>query len=167
MVLRERFDQAVAADRGMDDPVDGLRRILAATETYLGAGLRLAADKPDLLMVYLEGTDTIGHLLAPYVPPPTVEVDPAEAAVYAAAVPRYFRAVDRWIGRFLEHYPLSEAAVLVVSDHGFRWGDERPTGLSGTAVGSVAALLALASIIAGGWATSQLQSRGQGVLTTA
>ncbi|MDU8942678.1 YeeE/YedE thiosulfate transporter family protein [Ovoidimarina sediminis] len=40
-------------------------------------------------------------------------------------------------------------------------------GLSGTATGSLAALLALASIIAGGWAVARLQTGAQGVLTTA
>jgi tetratricopeptide (TPR) repeat protein len=133
------FERAVAEDRGLEDPVDGMRRILAASRTYLGAGLVLAGERPDLLMVYLEGTDTIGHLLAPYRPPPTVEIDDATAAVYAAAVPRYFEIVDRWIGRYLEACPLSEYAVVVVSDHGFKWNGERPRGLSGTA-GPTAAL---------------------------
>jgi hypothetical protein len=127
------FDRAVADNRGMEDPVDGMRRILSASRTYLGAGLVLAAEEPDLLMVYLEGTDTIGHLLAPYMPPPTIEIDGATAAVYAIAVPRYFEIVDRWIGRYLEACPLDEYAVLLVSDHGFKWGRERPRGLSGMA----------------------------------
>ncbi len=129
----QQYAAAVAANLGMEDPVDGFRRILASTRTYLGAGLRLASERPDLLMVYLEGTDTLGHLLAPYMPPPTLDVDPAQAAVYVEAVPKYFQIVDRWIGRYLEHYPLSEAAILVVSDHGFKWTEGRPRGLSGTA----------------------------------
>jgi predicted AlkP superfamily phosphohydrolase/phosphomutase len=131
-IEEQAFDVAVAADRGMEDPVDGFRRLLAATRTYLGAGLLQADGKPDLAMVYLEGTDTIGHLLAPYVPPPTLEVDPLVAARYVAAVPKYFQIVDRWIGRYLEQYPLEEYAVVVVSDHGFKWQEGRPRGLSGT-----------------------------------
>jgi len=127
------YDRAVAENLGMEDPVDGLRRIVSATRTYMGSGLVLAGERPDLLMVYLEGTDTIGHLLAPYMPPPTREVDAADADVYARAVPKYFEAVDRWIGRYLEACPLEEHIVLVVSDHGIKWHDERPTHLSGTA----------------------------------
>ncbi len=132
-VPEQQYAQAVAANLGMEDPVDGFRRILASTRTYLGAGLRLAGERPDLMMVYLEGTDTLGHLLAPYMPPPTLDVDPVSAAIYVKAVPKYFQIVDRWIGRYLEHYPLSEAAILVVSDHGFKWTEGRPRGLSGTA----------------------------------
>jgi tetratricopeptide (TPR) repeat protein len=132
-VSEDVFDRAVAENLGMEDPVDGMRRILSATRTYMGAGLVLAAEKPDLMMVYLEGTDTIGHLLAQYLPPPTLEIDDATAAVYAAAVPAYFEIVDRWIGRYLETCPLDEYAVMLVSDHGFKWDRERPRGLSGTA----------------------------------
>ncbi len=132
-VPEQQYAEAVAANEGMEDPVDGFRRILASTRTYLGAGLKLASERPDLLMVYLEGTDTLGHLLAPYMPPPTLDVDPAQAAVYVQAVPKYFQVVDRWIGRYLEHYPLSESAIVVVSDHGFKWTEGRPRGLSGTA----------------------------------
>lgn len=121
------FEHALQAGRGMEDPVDGFRRVLAATHTYLGAGLQLAHERPDLLMVYLEGTDTIGHLLARYLPPPVVpEIGAERAAIYAAAVPRYFEAVDRWIGRYLEALPLREVTWVVVSDHGFKWGEGRP-----------------------------------------
>ncbi len=132
-VPEPQYAAAVAANLGMEDPVDGFRRILASTRTYLGAGLQLAGEQPDLLMVYLEGTDTLGHLLAPHMPPPTLDGDPARSATYVEAVPKYFQVVDRWIGRYTEHYPLSEAAILVVSDHGFKWTEDRPRGLSGTA----------------------------------
>jgi arylsulfatase A-like enzyme len=67
------------------------------------------------------------------VPPPTLDVDPNDATVYAAAVPKYFELVGRWIGRYLDICPLDEYVVIMVSDHGFRWGNERPAGLSGTA----------------------------------
>lgn len=132
-ISRERFDRAIREDLGMEDPVDGFRRILASTRTYMGAGLQIAQQSPDLLMVYLEGTDTIGHVLSQYLPPPRLEIDEAEAALYTAAVPRYFQAVDHWIGRYLEQTPLDEYAILIVSDHGFKWGENRPKGLSGTA----------------------------------
>ena len=129
-VSRDRYSAAVEADRGMEDPVDGFRRVLASTRTYLGSGLEIAARRPDLLMVYLEGTDTIGHLLAPYMPPPVEDsVDPQTARTYAAAVPAYFEEVDRWLGRYLAACPLDEYAVVVVSDHGFRWSEGRPRNL--------------------------------------
>jgi len=124
------FNQAVATAKGMADPVDGFRRILAATSTYFGAGHFLANRQPDLLMLYIQGTDEINHVLAPYVSPPVADVGEREAAILAAAVQPYFEYVDRWIGRLLERCPLSDYVVLLVSDHGTRWGDDRPRGLA-------------------------------------
>lgn len=98
-IPRDRYERAIRAERGMEDPVDGFRRIVAATRTYMRSGLKLAEEGQDLMMVYLEGTDTTGHLLARYLPPPTdPDIDAADARLYAAAVRRYFEAVDRWIG---------------------------------------------------------------------
>lgn len=124
------FAQAVASNKGMTDPVDGFRRILAATSTYFGSALEAAENRPDLLMVYIQATDEINHVLAPFVAPPVVEIGQREAAVYAAAVPAYFEHVDQWLGRLLDRCPLSDYAVLLVSDHGTRWGNDRPRGLS-------------------------------------
>ncbi len=132
-ISEQEFAAAQAGDPGWENPVEGVRRLIAATDTYCGAAAALAEGRPQLLMLYVEGTDEIGHVLAPYMPPPLVDVEPARAAAYAAAVPRYFAAVDRWIGRLLEQCPLEECAVLVLSDHGFKWGEERPTNISSTA----------------------------------
>ena len=127
------YQAAVDSGQGWDDPVDGFRRTLIATRLYFGSALMLAADRPDLLMVYIEGTDEIGHIMAPYMPPPTLNVDPGKAAVLAASVPRYFQIIDRWIGRVVDACPLDEYTVMILSDHGFKWGKDRPRGLSGTA----------------------------------
>ncbi len=132
-VPRAAFEAALAADRGWEDPIDGTRRVIASTRTYFGAARELAAGKPDLLMLYIEGTDEIAHILAPYTPPPLVDVPAATAAAYAAAVPRYFHDVDRQLGQLLDACPLSECTVMVLSDHGFTWGADRPTKVSGTA----------------------------------
>jgi tetratricopeptide (TPR) repeat protein len=129
-VPERTFAQAVASNKGMADPVDGFRRILAATSTYFGSALAAAESGPDLLMVYIQATDEINHVLAPFVAPPVAEIGQREAAVYAAAVPPYFEHVDQWLGRLLESCPLSEYAVLLVSDHGTKWGSDRPRGLT-------------------------------------
>jgi len=129
----------IEGGEGWENPVDGFRRTLIATRLYFGSALLLAEDHPDLLMVYIEGTDEIGHIMAPYMPPPTLDVSPQRAALLAASVPRYFSAVDRWIGRLVQACPLDEYTILVLSDHGFRWGKTRPKGLSGTS-GPTAAL---------------------------
>ncbi|MEP0774120.1 MAG: alkaline phosphatase family protein [Acidobacteriota bacterium] len=134
----QAYRDAIAAGKGMADPIDGFRRILVGTRTYFGAALTAVRPTTDLLMVYCIGTDEIGHLLAPYLPPllPGREAAMSEAA--RTAVERYHNVVDRWIGRLLEVCPLSECAVLVVSDHGFKWGADRPRDLSGVAAATAA-----------------------------
>lgn len=137
-VSSQAYREAIAGAKGMADPIDGFRRLLIGTRTYFGAALATVRPTTDLLMVYCIGTDEIGHLLAPYLPPllPGRQAAIGEAA--RTAVERYHTVVDRWIGRLLEVCPLSECAVLVVSDHGFKWGADRPRELSGVAAATAA-----------------------------
>ncbi|HLE61269.1 MAG TPA: alkaline phosphatase family protein, partial [Thermoanaerobaculaceae bacterium] len=140
-VSAEAYRNAFEAHRGMQDPIDGFRRIMVGTRTYFGAALQAAesATPPvDLTMVYAIGTDEIGHLLAPYLPPPLAGADAAFSQTAEIGVERYFSVVDRWLGRLLETCPESECAVLVVSDHGFKWGADRPREFSGTAAATAA-----------------------------
>jgi len=131
-IPEQAYKKAVSSGEGWSDPVDGFRRTLIATRLYFGSALMLAPDRSDLLMVYIEGTDEIGHIMAPYMPPPRVDVSPARAAMLTASVPRYFQTVDRWIGRLVAACPLDQYTVMVLSDHGFRWGKDRPKGISAT-----------------------------------
>lgn len=140
-VSSDAYRKAAAAHRGMSDPIDGFRCIMVDTRTYFGATL-LAAERAsspaDLTMVYAIGTDEIGHLLSPYLPPPLPGADPAFSQIAAIGVERYFSVVDRWLGRLLATCPESECAVLIVSDHGFKWGSDRPREFSGTAAATAA-----------------------------
>ncbi len=130
-VAGETYRAARAARKGIADPVDGFRRIMVGTRTYFAATLLAAEERPDLTMSYCIGTDEIGHVLAPYLPPPLPGADPGFSEQARIAVERYFAVVDRWLGRFLATCPLSECAVLVVSDHGFKWGWREPDFTSG------------------------------------
>ena len=51
-------------------PVSALRRILIETELYHRLATDwIAKEQPDLAIVYLQGTDSIGHVFAPFAPP--------------------------------------------------------------------------------------------------
>jgi Flp pilus assembly protein TadD len=135
------YQKAVAAHRGMQDPIDGFRRIMVGTRTYFGSATeaaQTASPAADLTMVYTIGTDEIGHLLSPYLPPPLPGADATFSQTAVLGVARYFSVVDRWLGRLIETCPLHECAVLVVSDHGFKWGSDRPRTFSGTAAATAA-----------------------------
>ena len=137
-VSSQAYREATAAAKGLADPIDGFRRILVGTRAYFGAALATLRPTTDLLMVYCIGTDEVGHLLGPYVPPLLPGRDAVFGEVARLAVERYHAVVDRWIGRLLENCPLSECAFLVVSDHGFKWGADRPRELSGVAAATAA-----------------------------
>src|SRR5262249_31957875 len=64
------IDRALASGAGMEDRVVALARILSATRVYQRAARELY-DKnlPDLMMLYIEGTDEIGHFFAPFTEP--------------------------------------------------------------------------------------------------
>ena len=64
------FDEATTTKDPYSSPPYALRRILVDTEVYrrLAEG-ELQRVVPDLTVAYFEGTDTIGHIFAPYAPP--------------------------------------------------------------------------------------------------
>jgi tetratricopeptide (TPR) repeat protein len=120
------------AERPYEHPISALRRILIETRLYVAlAEARLAEPRPpDLLILYLQGTDSIGHVFAPYAPPRQPGVAEAEFERYRDVAPRYFREVDAHLGRLTAAADRLGAAIVVASDHGFLWGEGRPERLS-------------------------------------
>jgi tetratricopeptide (TPR) repeat protein len=105
--------------------VDDLKTAIASGRTYTAAALALAArHRPDLTAVYIEGTDTVAHLFMPYAPPPLPGVDAVSQRRFARAVDASYEEADRLLGRLIDG--LAPATVVVLSDHGFRSGDNRP-----------------------------------------
>jgi tetratricopeptide (TPR) repeat protein len=87
-------------------------------------------DRPSVLMVYYEGTDTIAHLFAPFTPPWRQGIDRALFERYRDAAWRYYGHADRLLGELLDLVG-PEANVVLCSDHGFTWGADRPRQPSG------------------------------------
>jgi tetratricopeptide (TPR) repeat protein len=119
-------------------PATTLPRILVETRLYH----RLAADwirrkQPALSIVYLEGTDTIGHVFAAFAPPRQEGIDPLDFERYQTVPRAYFREVDGLLGEYRALAEETGAALLIVSDHGFLWGEGRPrtSGLAGATAG--------------------------------
>jgi tetratricopeptide (TPR) repeat protein len=126
-VTSSEFEQTAAAGKGLADPIDGTRRILGSTRVYARTALEFAArEKPDLLMVYFSGTDEIGRLLARYHPPRRPTVTAEEFRRFSKGVGAFYEEIDRILGSFLEQADGRHADVLLVSDHGFKWGEDRP-----------------------------------------
>jgi len=117
--------------------VEDFRTVLASGRTYVGAALALAArERTDVTAVYLEGTDTVGHLFMPFAPPPLAGVDPAGRQRFGRTVDAYHEHADELLGRLIDG--VKPATVIVVSDHGFRSGDNRPLTESRIGYGAAA-----------------------------
>lgn len=123
--LRRYLPWASTTDK---DPLVGeLRRILVQTELYdTLARAALRARNDALTIVYFQGTDEIGHLFANYVPPRPSWVSAADFARYGGVAEHYYSEIDARLGTYRELAAQRGARLLLVSDHGFRWGDDRP-----------------------------------------
>jgi tetratricopeptide (TPR) repeat protein len=119
--------------------VSALRRILIDTRVYDELGRdSLQRDRPDLAIVYFEGTDTIGHVFAPFAPPRQPQVSPADYERYHEVPERYFRQIDDRLGEYRRLAEASGAVLMLASDHGFLWKEGRPTTLSSNATTTAA-----------------------------
>jgi tetratricopeptide (TPR) repeat protein len=93
-----------------------------ATQTETVHRLALDAvhrDRPNLAIVYFQGTDVIGHLFA-------------SKPEHADDVRRYFARIDSILG----DYTRENAQMVIASDHGFEW--EKAINVSSTAVATAA-----------------------------
>jgi Flp pilus assembly protein TadD len=120
-------------------PISALRRILIDTQVYDTLGRDLVSrDHPDLTIVYLEGTDSIGHVFAPFAPPRQPQVSEADYDRYHDVPERYFTHVDGLLAQYVQLAQSSNAVLMLASDHGFYWKEGRPTELSSNAIATAA-----------------------------
>ena len=121
----------IAASRAkggaLENPVVALGAIVGATRVQQ----RIARDlydrnHPDLMILYLEGTDGIGHVFASFVPPKMSCVSDDDFARFHRAVDEYYVLVDKVLGQWMRRAQEDGATLVVNSDHGFKWGADRP-----------------------------------------
>ncbi|HET8797142.1 MAG TPA: tetratricopeptide repeat protein, partial [Thermoanaerobaculia bacterium] len=138
-LTREEFEERRRASDPYSHPVSALRRILVETAVYdrLARGY-LGDSLPDLTILYLQGTDSIGHVFAPYTAPRQPHISEEEFARYSGVPEKYFRRVDRLLGEYRELARKHGARIMIASDHGFHWFDDRPTELSSFAASTAA-----------------------------
>ncbi len=120
-------------------PVSALRRMLVETTVYRDLSLEwIRREKPDLAIVYLQSTDTVGHVFAPYAPPRQASIPQVEYDKYSTVAERFFRTIDETIGAYRAVAEANGARLMIASDHGFIWGEGRPARLSSVATASAA-----------------------------
>ncbi len=120
------IDRALTSGQGMENRIVALSRILSATRVYQAVARDLYdRNLPDLMMLYLEGTDEIGHVFAPDTPPRLSCVSDEDFRRYQNAVAVYYGIVDRMLGQWMRRAHEDHATLIVQSDHGFKWGEDR------------------------------------------
>jgi Flp pilus assembly protein TadD/predicted AlkP superfamily pyrophosphatase or phosphodiesterase len=120
-------------------PVSALQRILVETGVYHTLGVEaIRRESPDLAIIFVQGTDSIGHVFAPFAPPRQPEITTDDFERYHGVPERYFQHVDRLLGEYRELAEASGAVLMLASDHGFKWSEGRPTHLSSFAAATAA-----------------------------
>jgi Tfp pilus assembly protein PilF len=103
-----------------------LMRIVAAARTYHAIALDLLAlGQPDLFSVYYQGIDEVSHRFEHCAHPSLPTCDPGDAARYAGTIDAYYAYQDELLGDLLSRIDPG-SYVIVISDHGFRNGGDRP-----------------------------------------
>lgn len=134
------IEAAIGKNQGYSDPVTALADILGTTRVTQRLSRELYdRELPALLAVYFEGTDSIGHLFGRFAPPKLSCVTDPEFAAFSRVPETYLSAVDRILGQWMRRAREDGAVLVVTSDHGFRWGGDRPCNRSGTEEATAAA----------------------------
>lgn len=123
----ERRWESLPPERRQEDPVNHLRKIVATTSSYHRIALSLLEDQADLSLFYYEGTDTVGHRFARFLPPRMAGVSDEEVAKLGGALPAFYEWCDELLGELLAAAG-DDTLVILVSDHGFFTGAARPEG---------------------------------------
>jgi predicted AlkP superfamily phosphohydrolase/phosphomutase/Flp pilus assembly protein TadD len=106
-----------------DDDLQHFRWALATAESYRDIGLKLwREERPDLALVYLEGTDTTSHLFGHLFRARGLAGELAgQQQRYGQTVERMYAFADRVVGEFMAVMD-DRTTLAVLSDHGFELG---------------------------------------------
>ena len=127
-----RTEGAKGAARGRPQSSPGdaderaLRVVLSTTRSYAAVAERLLREKaPELTAVYFDGVDRLLHIFADVASPPLKGSDPRRAVRYGSVGEHFYSAIDRTVGE-LAQAAGPDVTIIVVSDHGWKTGPERP-----------------------------------------
>jgi type IV pilus biogenesis/stability protein PilW len=109
-----------------NDPLSHFLQAYTMMDSYKNIILELLRKKQyDFLTVYFEGVDTISHLFMRYESPRLKDVSEADFEKYHNVVNQFYIHQDAIIGELLKTID-KQTMVMIVSDHGFKTGTNRP-----------------------------------------
>ncbi len=115
--------EALARPFEFSDDVSHFKWALATADSYRRIGLELwKSERPDLLMTYVEGTDSVAHLFGHLFRAPALQGELAnQQRQFGRAVEEMYAWADRLLGEYLAAID-SRTTLVVLSDHGFELG---------------------------------------------
>ncbi len=106
--------------------LDELAKHQATADFYQRAASELVRRfRPEVVGVYFELVDACSHLFMEDAPPPRAGLSGEVLAAFGDTVDRCYVYQDQILGDLLR-LEGPETTTLLVSDHGFKWGDLRP-----------------------------------------
>ncbi len=123
--LRELLPEVARAARGDARPVVLAKEMARMLTVHRVAMEAVRGAEWDCAMVFHDTIDTIGHHFMEHRPPRLPHVPAADLRIYGEVMDRTYRMHDRLLGELLDACGPG-TAVLLVSDHGFRSGADRP-----------------------------------------
>lgn len=119
------FERHREGDFDPKDSINNLILLYASTRSFANVAAHLFdSDRPDVLAVYFEWIDAVGHLFMLHTPPRMPGVDEAEFEMFKDAVSQSYVVQDRILGEFMDRLD-DDTILMIVSDHGFRSGNAR------------------------------------------
>ena len=115
--------EELARPFSFDDDVSHFKWALATADSYRRIGLSLwSGDKPDLLMTYIEATDSIAHLFGHLFRAQGLSGELlAQQRKFGGAVEAMYLHADQILGEYMAAMDRN-TTLLVMSDHGFELG---------------------------------------------
>ncbi len=109
-------------------PMHALANIIAKCASVQAVATRLMLDEDwDLAAVFFDGLDHVGHWFMPYHPPHRPGVPQREYELYKDVVTSTYRFFDMMLEALMAHAG-EETTLVLVSDHGFKSDELRPSG---------------------------------------
>jgi tetratricopeptide (TPR) repeat protein len=119
------FEPARATAPNPHNPIHLFQQYAVTAEGYTAISEHLLEEPYDLFMVYFEQVDSFSHLFMKYAPPRLEWVEEMPYDRFNNVVREWYRHQDELLGRLLEKIDLSDTAVFLLSDHGFKSGERR------------------------------------------
>lgn len=116
--------EELARPFAFDDDLSHFKWALATAQTYRHVGLDLwRRERPDVLLVYIEGTDSTSHLFGHLFRAQGLAGElAAQQAKFGGAVEAMYRFADGVVGDYLAAMD-DHTTLIVLSDHGFALGE--------------------------------------------